>query len=54
MSEGTDGSVMLIACVVENVVFPVSAAFTYGDGAVWVSASHTGEPVCCGPPALIR
>ena len=49
MSEGTDGSVMLTACVVENVVFPVSAAFTYGDGAVWMSAPTPENPSAAAP-----
>jgi hypothetical protein len=40
--------------VVENVVLPVSAALTCGDGDAFVSAPQVGVPETAGPPAFTR
>ena len=45
---------MSIVLVVENVVFPVSAALTCGDGDAFVSAPQVGVPGTAGPPAFTR
>jgi hypothetical protein len=54
MSDGIEGSLMLMVCVVENVRFPISVVFAYGEGLAWVSALHAGVPCSWGPPALTR
>lgn len=45
---------MSIVLVVENVVLPVSAALTCGDGDAFVSAPQVGVPETAGPPAFTR
>jgi hypothetical protein len=45
---------MSIVLVVENVVLPVSAALTCGDGEAFVSAPQVGVPETAGPPAFTR
>jgi hypothetical protein len=45
---------MSIAWVVENVLFPVAAALTNGEGLAVVSALHGGVAASSGPPALTR
>jgi hypothetical protein len=51
---GSEECVTSIALVVENVVFPVSEAFTYGDGDAFVSTVQPGVAETEGPPAFTR
>jgi hypothetical protein len=49
-----EGAEVSTALVVVNVLFPVAAALTNGEGDPVVSAVHCGVPEIAAPPAFTR